>query len=231
MPLSALSPIKKISANTKAAALIRDCIASGAFAPESRITEQYLSGHMQLSRATVRLALRQLCAEGLVVLKPYSGWFVAGLSSRDALEISALRAALERAACTLAVRTLSQEQERVLKAGFERLFSLCAAPAASLEDIAGADYDLHRNFVRFCGNERLTFHYMQLDVQIRRCIRTTHACGGTAASIATQHRPILDAVLARNAEEAGARLERHCLEEGAKLAACCRAEEQAHRGE
>jgi DNA-binding GntR family transcriptional regulator len=61
---------------------------------------------MDLSRGTVRAALHRLVTEGLVVQRPYAGWEVASLTSRDAWELYALRGALEALAARLAAENM-----------------------------------------------------------------------------------------------------------------------------
>lgn len=226
-----LAPVKKIPADIQAADLLRNSIVSGKIASGARITEQSLSRQLQLSRATVRLALHQLSAEGLVVLKPYSGWSVAALTSNDAWELSTLRASLERTACLLITRTLTDSVAKKLRKAFERLVAVCEDPASSDEDITAADFDLHMAIVHHSGNERLIAHYTQIDRQIRRLIQSSNALLEEPATIIDQHRPIVAAILDKEAEKAASLMERHNMEEGEKLTSHLQAEEAAREKE
>lgn len=79
---------------------LRDAIISGALKPGDRLLQAELADQLGVSRMPVREALRRLEAEGLVVLQPYRGALVAGLSSEELAEIYEIRIALE----TLALR-------------------------------------------------------------------------------------------------------------------------------
>ena len=113
--LAALSaPIEKRSLNNAAADQLRQVIVTGAVAPGVRLTEVALAVRMNLSRGTIRAALQRLVTEGLVVQRPYAGWEVASLTSRDAWELYTLRGAFEALAARLAAENIDTTKRRTL---------------------------------------------------------------------------------------------------------------------
>ena len=74
---------------------IRETISTGVFAPGQRLIERELCETMGVGRTSVREALRQLEAEGLIETVPHRGPSVVRMSAQDAAQLYALRALLE----------------------------------------------------------------------------------------------------------------------------------------
>lgn len=74
---------------------LRTQIILGRLRPGERLVEQQLTGQLQVSRSTVREALRCLAAEGLVERAPHRHSVVARLTLEDAAQICDLNALLE----------------------------------------------------------------------------------------------------------------------------------------
>lgn len=74
---------------------IRDAIVNGRFAPGERLVEARLCGRLNVSRPIIREALRQLVAEGLVVIVPHHGARVASITAEEARQIYEVRKQLE----------------------------------------------------------------------------------------------------------------------------------------
>lgn len=93
------------SLDWRAADMLRQQILSGGFPPGHRLTETVLAHELDVSRGTVRAALRSLTYEGLVAQVAYSKWLVPELSGEDANEIVTLHAALTGLAARLAAES------------------------------------------------------------------------------------------------------------------------------
>jgi len=91
---------------------LRDLIASGAYAPGSRLNENELAVALKVSRTPVRSALSTLAAEGLLVYRPNSGYSVRDFSSHDIKEIYAVRAELDGMSARLAAFNGLSDQQR-----------------------------------------------------------------------------------------------------------------------
>jgi DNA-binding GntR family transcriptional regulator len=115
---------------------LRTAITRGHFSPGDRLIERELCERLDVSRASVREAFRQLEAEGLVEVVTYRGPVVRTISQQEAGELYDLRAgvealcaqyfaergtdaeaqALERAADTLGVALRRGDRDRVFEA-------------------------------------------------------------------------------------------------------------------
>ncbi len=71
---------------------LRSAILSGRFAPGERLIEALLCEMLQVSRTSLREALRQLEAERLITIKPFKGPAVAIMTVDDAKQIYEARA-------------------------------------------------------------------------------------------------------------------------------------------
>jgi DNA-binding GntR family transcriptional regulator len=74
---------------------LRAAICSGRFKPGQRLVERELCELIDVSRTSVREALRQLEAEGLVTSVPHRGPVVSTISMEEARQLYAVRALLE----------------------------------------------------------------------------------------------------------------------------------------
>ena len=85
----------------KVVAVLRLAITEGRFAPGERLTERSLCELTGVSRVSVREALRQLEAEGLIEIQANRGPQVSRLSKQDAVSLYQMRGALEALAARL----------------------------------------------------------------------------------------------------------------------------------
>lgn len=207
--------IVKLSAEVQAAEVLRESIMSGTILPGARVTEVQLAAEMGLSRATVRSALHQLEKEGLTTLIPYTGWTVISLTPKDVWELYTLRSSVERLAAQLVAAGMDDAKHTLLSQHYQALVDACHSGKA--ETIAEADFALHKVIITLADHSRLLSQYEFIERQIRLYIRSSDSLIHDAEAIIEQHRPFVDAILAGDAETAGALSEAHNLSEGAKL--------------
>jgi DNA-binding GntR family transcriptional regulator len=210
-----MDAVLKKSAEAQATEILRDHILRGAIGAGARLKEVKLAAQLDISRATLRTALHQLTVEGLVVQTPYTGWSVLTLTARDAVELYTLRASLEGLAARLAARSLDAKGRTRLESAFKRLSD--ASLRGSLAKTTAADFALHKTIVELAGHRRLAEQYRFVEQQIRVSIASTNALLQDLSSIIDQHKPIVDAILCANAEEAARCSEHHNITEGEKL--------------
>lgn len=210
-----IAHVEKKPVEIRATDALRESIVTGAISPGTRITEVQISEQMNLSRATVRTALHHLAKEGLTTLVPYTGWSVISLTARDAWELYTLRSGIERLAAQLVAKNMTEAKGLKLRQAYEALVNECARGTANR--IAEADFSLHNVIISLAEHTRLAAHYKLIEHQIRIYIRSSDALITDSATIIDQHRPIVEAILARDEEEAGRVSEIHNLAEGEKL--------------
>jgi DNA-binding GntR family transcriptional regulator len=101
--------------------LLRREIVEMRFQPGQRLVERELVERIGVSRTTIREALRQLVAEGLVTNVPQKGAVVATPSAKEAAELYEVRALLEGLAARQFIANASAAEVAALKASFEAL--------------------------------------------------------------------------------------------------------------
>ncbi|MBB4428345.1 DNA-binding GntR family transcriptional regulator [Bradyrhizobium sp. CIR48] len=183
--------VEKRSLDRAAADVIRQAITSGALAPGKRLTETELSTELNLSRSTIRAALQRLMSEGLVKQKPYLGWEVASLSSKDAWELCTLRSSLESLAAQLAAANPNRRQP--IEAAFEDLKA--AAKSRNQKRITDSDLALHKAIVVLSGHKRLADHYGLVEQQVRMYMASSNAILERPEMVISNHRKMISALL------------------------------------
>jgi DNA-binding GntR family transcriptional regulator len=218
MKTSQLRPVAKLSAEAQATDSLRDFVLSGSLAPGARLTEIALAEQMGIARATLRTALHRLASEGIVVQIPYTGWQVAALSAQDVWELWTLRGSLE----SLAAKLAAQSPDPAVRAGIgvahEALLAACAG--GNMDAISEADFALHRTIIDLIGHSRLKRQYQLVEQQVRLYILTSNSfVADGPADIVEQHRPMIEALLAGDADGAAQAAWHHNETEGHRLAA------------
>lgn len=84
---------------------IKEYILEGKLDERSRLTEDFLSGRLGISKSPIREALNRLETEGLIRIEPRKGAYLRTLSPREMSQIYSLREALEVHAVRVAVIT------------------------------------------------------------------------------------------------------------------------------
>ena len=107
--------------------LVRDRIVSGQVAPDSPIRQDALASELGISKIPLREALTRLEQEGLVHSRRNRGFFVSGLSTREAEEVYALRLKLEPDAVAMASERATAEQRDAARQALALLEELSGA--------------------------------------------------------------------------------------------------------
>ncbi|WP_026537901.1 GntR family transcriptional regulator [Arthrobacter sp. 9MFCol3.1] len=160
--------LEKKSLREQALSALRTAITSGELEPGRHLVETELSDMLQISRGTLREALRQLEQEGLLSAGPRGRLSVRHLDGKEIRDIFAVRAALE----SLAVRTLCELPDRasVITSLRSAVEAMAAAAEASLEERIESDLEFHRTLCRLTGNETLLHSWESLEGSIRMSI-------------------------------------------------------------
>lgn len=101
--------------------MLRQAIVEMQLKPGDRLVERELMEWMGVSRATVREALRQLAAEGLVRTIPQKGAIVAAPTLKEAEELYEIRAMLEGRAARHFTERASDRELRELRGSFKKV--------------------------------------------------------------------------------------------------------------
>ena len=185
---------------------IRAMILSGELAPGSKISQDALATRFGTSRIPIREALSRLESDGLVVMEPHRGAWVAKLDLQECLEIYKIRERLEPLVLSEAVAKITDEEIDALEAlvvemtttddpdtflRLDREFHLASYRAAHMRQLGGmverfwnTTQPYRRAFTRLIGNEGNWI-------------------------IHAEHKLIIDALRQRDAERAGRLLHEH----------------------
>jgi DNA-binding GntR family transcriptional regulator len=213
--MSGAEEIQRKTLDSQAASAIRRRIVEGRIPAGGRLTEMALSQEYELSRGTIRSALRQLVGEGLVVQVPYTGWEVAPLTSKDAWELYTLRSALEALAAGLAADAIADRGTNRLNKAMNDIRAACEKRDKSAA--AQADFELHMTIIRLSGHSRLEEQYNLISRQVQRYIVTSDALLPNQFALVEQHRPIVEAILAGDRSTAESLARAHNESEGRAL--------------
>jgi len=171
---------------------LRDAILSGHFKPGQRLVELDLCEQMQVSRASVREALRRLEAEKLITTVPNRGPFVAEITWDEAREIYQVRALLEgEAAALFAKRATAAEKREMAQA----LASFVAADEEN--DVIGRLTSTSRFYeviLRSCGNSVIRDLLQGLVARINFLRARSMSRAGRPRHSASELRRILKAI-------------------------------------
>ena len=105
----------------RVAGYLREIIMRGEVQPGQRLREQALCDQLQVSRATLREALRTLEAERLIVMQPHRGPMVATMSPKAAHDLYAMRALMEAYAAREFAKRADAQSLADLRAAFDKL--------------------------------------------------------------------------------------------------------------
>ena len=137
------------------AAELRREILDGALAPGERLRERELVERYGVARHTLRAALRQLAAEGLVRIEPHRGATVARLGPEDVRWLYELRAALELEAAHLALERHYGRLPPPVHAALAALEGACAGSDPAWSEVSHAHAALHGAIVAASESPRI----------------------------------------------------------------------------
>jgi DNA-binding GntR family transcriptional regulator len=185
---------------------LRDKIITLQLAPGAPIHEAALMDELQLGRTPIREALQRLSCEGLVVLRPRRGAFVASLSILDLQQLFELRRVLEGQAAALAAERATDLDLNALEAALARVGQAEAGgPQAYIE----IDRAFHQALARAARNRFLQSTLRRLyDLNLRLWYLALDKIGPMRDAI-EQHRRILDAIRRRDSQQAEALMQAH----------------------
>jgi DNA-binding GntR family transcriptional regulator len=193
---SALRSLRRTNLREKAVEVLRAGILGGELEPGSIHSAVGLAEQLGVSPTPVREAMLELARSGLVEILPNRGFRVTIVDDQDLDEIYALRLALEVSALEQVIAQATDEQLAALQAPLADLES-----AAARRDVAAfllADRAFHLGMLALGGNRRLVEIVAGLRDQARITGMQSLAATGALEATASEHRPILDAVQARD---------------------------------
>jgi len=191
---------------------IRRRIVSGDFVPDEKLRVGRLADMFGVTLSPIREALNRLTSEGLVQLRDMRGFSVAPVSAQELAEISRTRQWLNERALRESIEHGDEAWAEHVLLAFHRLKKL---PRVDLAGGANRAWDeAHRSFhvalTAACRSRHLVAYCDQLFVmadRYRYIARTSPRA--STKSRDTEHRLIMEAAIARRADDAVALLDKH----------------------
>lgn len=194
-------------AKRRAIGSLRDAIMNGDMVPGQRLVEAEIAEMLRVTRASVRAALIDLSAEGLVERVPNRGARVRAVSVEEAVAITECRMALEGLCAAKAAERATDAQVRRLTAIGERM-SRAVGGGVPLE-YSALNRELHMLVHEISGQAVAADLLRRLNAQIvRHQFRLSLRPGRPHVSL-PEHLAIIDAIVARDPGAAEAAARRH----------------------
>jgi DNA-binding GntR family transcriptional regulator len=179
---------------------LRAAIINGRFAPGEHLPDRMLCDLFGASRGVVREAVRLLEAEGLIVVQPHRGQFVAFLSVAEAAQVYEVRAVLEALAGEgFAVRASDAERAE-LRDVYDELKAI--SPQSGREVLLGIKRRFYDVLLRGCRNEyatRMLDQMLNRNTQLRA---TSLSDPSRLPNTVIEIRRVVEAIERRDAEGA-----------------------------
>jgi GntR family transcriptional regulator, trigonelline degradation regulator len=185
---------------------LRQAILEGKLAPGQRLIERELVELTGVSRTSIREALRELAAEGLVTTIPNKGTVVATVTAEEARQLYQVRSALEGLAGRLFVENATNAQRRALVNALRAVER--AAPKGSPAMLAAKDkfYDV---LFEGGGNEALRSMAGALHARVNLLRSMSLSVPGRSAESLAELAEIVAAVQAGDADAAAKACSHH----------------------
>ena len=197
---TSLLRLEKTSLRQQALSALRRAITSGELPPGTHLVETELSDALQISRGTLREAMRQLQQEGLITTGDRGRLSVRHLDAKEIRDIFHVRAALEalaaRELCALPDRAGAVAALRNAVAEMQRW------AASNLEDRIEADLKFHRTMGQLTGNATLVHSWSSLEGSIRMSIMYAGVDRAIKNMDVKRHSELVDAIETGDADTA-----------------------------
>jgi DNA-binding GntR family transcriptional regulator len=186
---------------------LREWILNGTLAPGQRLDQDTMANMLSISRIPLRQALSRLYAQGFVDHRPNQSWVVSPVSLADARDVYAGREALEvlltDRAIPLITPAILDEVESTLE------LQVKALDNEDLELARQYDFQFHDRIHQVADMNRTLQAQQQLRAMSDRYIAMYMSDIDRALSGVADHRTILDALRAGDADAARAAVSAH----------------------
>ena len=205
--------IKKVQAQSLTSVIydqLEDMILTGRLKPGERINESKLSAQLEVSRAPIREACRQLEKHGMVQILSRRGTFVANIAVSEVKELYDIRASLDALAAEKAAVHATPEDldefRNILKNMHE------AIEADDAKKYFEANIVFHRTIVRISRNRNLESLIEGIYNKASLCRKTNLLLSERMSISYRQHKYIFKAIEAGNPMEASTQMKHHVIE-------------------
>jgi DNA-binding GntR family transcriptional regulator len=194
-----------VSAVDQVMEAIKTGIRSARYVPGQRLVEPDMMRDFDVSRGTVREALRRLAAEGFVQIELYRGASIRKMSRDEFVELNEIRALLEGYAASLAAQRMSKAERK-------KLLELEQQWDRGTQNLAYAQYNeqfhtliveasRHKQLPNFVQQAQLSIFRLQFQSILQTPVATRRS--------RLEHRRIVKAILKGDAPGAESAMRQH----------------------
>ena len=186
-------------------------------------SERELMDQLGVSRASVREALRVLESQGLIIVQPGKGAFIAGTvsqadvleslvnwlksSGNELLDVIAVRAVLESYAVQLAVDNCPKETIKKLRNAIDKMRTSIEHGASI--DATRADREFHKLLYEASGNSFLKMLGDSIVASLHGARHSVLRIPGRARQSLEEHEAIIDAISEKDPQKALGAVDKH----------------------
>ena len=193
---------------------IRRTILRGFWSPGERLQPTTLATQFETSTTVIRESLTRLAGEGLVLIRPNRGFFVAELNLRELADLTELRCVTEALAARLSVERGDLAWESELIAAHHTLVQTARRRPEDPDHVNEQWSKVHREFhlklLEACQCPpmlQLSSNLADSTELYRRWAASSSAAGGR--DVEHEHQLLLEAALSRDAETLARLLREH----------------------
>jgi DNA-binding GntR family transcriptional regulator len=186
---------------------LRADILDSVHAPREKLRIEALAGTLEVSPGAVREALSRLTAEGLVVAEPQRGFIVAPVSAADLIDLTAVRIEIETRCLRRAMMIGGLAWEGGVIAAWHQLSRTPLNVRRGGRTAINPEWTrlhsvFHDSLIAACDSPWWLRLRGQLYTQAERYRRLELPYGRVERDVDSEHKAIVDAVLARDANAA-----------------------------
>lgn len=188
---------------------LREMIINGTLSMGAKLSESVLAERLDVTKAPIRDALRQLQNEGLVQIKPQSGTFVFVLNDKEFNDLLEFRFHIESKALHLSFKNNNTLFIQDLCTTIDKMSK--ALSKNSIKEYLALDNDFHETFIRHCMNSYFSESYELISA---RMATIRNYLGGSDEHMLRsfrQHEAIVDSLKRNDVDSAVAELQSHIL--------------------
>ena len=179
---------------------LQEDILDGRYEPGEALTELRISTELGVSRTPVREAFRLLELDGLVVAIPNKGVVVQGIDVQDVEDMFDVRVHVEGIAARRAARSMDERERKDLMEALalEEFYTT----RDDLDSLQTSDSRFHEIIFKGSHSRILQNVLTTMHSHTRSARRRSLSSEGRAVEALGEHRRIMEAILARNPEQA-----------------------------
>ena len=186
---------------------LKDAILTLSYQPWQMMRKRDICEQLDISRSPVSEAITRLAADGLVVVIPQAGTFVARFSMEEIREGAFLREALELAAVELVAKTITDDQIKQLNRNIRVQQALI--DDLDIQGFYELDSEMHNLILGFTNYRRLAAMAETSWLQVNRARQLVLPNPNRVADTLAEHKAIVAALQARDPDAAREATKKH----------------------